>query len=278
MSSDKKRILRDTFGDDDYDEDDDHSLNGDRNHQDHTEDNQGEKQNDATNSTQEEPLIEEEPEEEGTPLPSFKKRNADGNGSPAPEAKKKKIAKKPKPSENKDLPEDGADLPLDPRQQALMKLEKDFDLAMKSGKTSSRRRAKDDEELDKDLDESASRFVAKMREAAFSDIDSKLKHQSALAKVRMLPTVKKQLNKSHMHNIFLENGILEAMKLWLEPLQDASLPSLDIIQDFLDLLEILPIQTDHLVSSSVGRVVYFYTKVDDSRVTPAIKRKAHALV
>lgn len=40
----------------------------------------------------------------------------------------------------------------------------------------------------------------------------------------------------------------------------------------------LPIQTHHLSTSGVGRVVYFYTKVDDSRVTPSIKRKAHALV
>ncbi|KAI8594447.1 hypothetical protein EDD21DRAFT_421724, partial [Dissophora ornata] len=83
---------------------------------------------------------------------------------------------------------------------------------------------------------------------------------------------------SHLHSTFLENGILEAMKLWLEPLQDASLPSLDIIQDFLNLLDILPIQKDQLISSGVGRVVFFYTKVDDSRVTPSIKRKANSLV
>jgi len=109
-----------------------------------------------------------------------------------------------------------------------------------------------------------------MREAAFADIDAKLRHQSALSKVRMLEGVKKQLNKygtswfitlphtsqgigipithepffpfpsrSHVHNAFLDNGLLEAMKLWLEPLQDASLPSLDIIQDFLHILDIV---------------------------------------
>lgn len=46
-------------------------------------------------------------------------------------------------------------------------------------------------------------------------------------------------HRSHVHNTFLDNGILESMKLWLEPLQDASLPSLDIIQDFLDILDIV---------------------------------------
>lgn len=48
---------------------------------------------------------------------------------------------------------------------------------------------------DTELDESAARFVAKMQEAAFADIDSKLNRQAALAKVRMLENVKAQLNK-----------------------------------------------------------------------------------
>jgi len=45
------------------------------------------------------------------------------------------------------------------------------------------------------LDESAARFVAKMREAAFADLDHKVNRQAALAKVRMLESVKTQLNK-----------------------------------------------------------------------------------
>ncbi|KAI1315267.1 Transcription factor iws1 [Mortierella claussenii] len=319
MSSDKNRILRDTFGEDD-DEDDSQSLNGDRDYQDQENSHQEDGLDDAGKEGAQDVAAgdEEEEEEEGTPLPSFKKRNADGEAPATVERKKKKVAKKPRPasSEGGQNLEGGEDLPLDPRQQALLKLEMDFAQAMKSGKTSSRKRGKDDDmDLEKDLDESAARFVAKMREAAFSDIDSKVKHQSALAKVKMLESIKKQLNKygyeyflgmrmpckaqwngkplfylptqmatsylssrSHMHSIFLDNGILEAMKLWLEPLQDSSLPSLDIIQDFLDLMDGLDIQTHHLVSSGVGRVVYFYTKVDDSRVTPGIKRKAQLLV
>lgn len=49
------------------------------------------------------------------------------------------------------------------------------------------------------MDDIAARFVGKMREAAFADIDAKLKHQSALSKVRMLESVKKQLNKYVIH-------------------------------------------------------------------------------
>ncbi|KAG0285799.1 Transcription factor iws1 [Linnemannia gamsii] len=286
MSSDKKRIVDDIFGDDD-DEDDQQSQDGDRDYEDRpsTGDKEGDgaEGQDGTDGDADaagEAGADEE-DDDDVQLPSFKKRNADGS-SPTPEQpkKKKKMTKKAKPTEGgaAEVGPDGEELPLNPMQQKMSKLDRDFELAVKSGKSTSRRRKKDDEDIDTELDESAARFVAKMQEAAFADIDSKLNRQAALAKVRMLENVKAQLNKSHVHNTFLDNGILESMKLWLEPLQDASLPSLDIIQDFLDILDILPIQTHHLSTSGVGRVVYFYTKVDDSRVTPSIKRKAHALV
>ncbi|KAF9273824.1 Transcription factor iws1 [Mortierella alpina] len=238
MSLDKKRIERDIFGDDDEDDDD---LNyNDRASPKETGDHDAPE--DSTGAAD----AEQDDDEEAIQLPSFKKRNADGD-SPTPEVKKKKIAKKPRPAADS-AEGDGELLPLDPRQQALLQLEKDFELAMKSGKSTSRRRRKDEEDIDTELDEGAQRFVAKMREAALADIDAKSKNTSALAKVRMLESVKTQLN------------------------------NLDIIQDFMDILDVLPIQTDHLVNSGVGRVVFFYTKVDESRITPTIKRKAESLV
>ncbi|KAF9206004.1 Transcription factor iws1 [Podila verticillata] len=276
MSSDKNRIHHDIFGDDD-DEEDEYSQQKDDRNSPSGDNNDEYRDNEAHDNADPKDPEEEEEEDDELQLPSFRKRNADGS-SPPPEPKKKKLITKKKIEGG--LGDDAAnETTSDPRDLKLQQLDRDFELALKSGKTSTRRRRKEEEEdIDNELDKSAARFVAKMRDAAFADIDAKLKKESALAKVRMLESVKKQLNKSHVHNTFLDNGILEAMKLWLEPLQDASLPSLDIIQDFLDILDILPIQTDHLVNSGVGRVVYFYTKVDDSRVTPSIKRQAHALV
>ncbi|KAG0027266.1 Transcription factor iws1 [Podila clonocystis] len=276
MSSDKDHIHRDIFGDDDDEEDEYSQQRDDRNSP--SGDNNDEYRGDGAHDNAEPKDGEEEEEDDEPQLPSFRKRNADGS-SPPPEPKKKKLASKKKADGGASRDDAANETTSDPRDLKLQKLDRDFELALKSGKTSSRRRRKDEEEdIDNELDASAARFVGKMRDAAFADIDAKLKKESALAKVRMLESVKRQLNKSHVHNTFLDNGILEVMKLWLEPLQDASLPSLDIIQDFLDILDILPIQTDHLVNSGVGRVVYFYTKVDDSRVTPSIKRAAHALV
>lgn len=89
-------------------------------------------------------------EEDDIQLPSFKKRHADGE-SPTPEPKKKKkVAKKAgKPSEGGAgaVGPDGLELPLDPMQQKMSKLDRDFDLAIKSGKSTSRRRKKDDEDI-----------------------------------------------------------------------------------------------------------------------------------
>ncbi|KAI8594459.1 hypothetical protein EDD21DRAFT_86847, partial [Dissophora ornata] len=191
MSSDQKRTVRDIFGDEDEDEDD-------LTHEDRNNSNDRDDRQDASfkDGAEEEDAEEDEDEEnEGIALPSFKKRNADG-GSPAPEPKKRKTVKKPKAAkgESQDA-EGGDDLPLDPRQKALLQLEKDFELAMKSGRSKTRRHNKDEVDLENELDGSASKFAAKMREAAFADIDSKLKHQPALAKVRMLESVKQQLNK-----------------------------------------------------------------------------------
>lgn len=42
--------------------------------------------------------------------------------------------------------------------------------------------------------------------------------------------------RTHLHEQFLENQILEAVKLWLEPLPDGSLPSLDIQTEMLEIL------------------------------------------
>lgn len=79
-----------------------------------------------------------------------------------------------------------------------------------------------------------------------------------------------------MQDSILDNGLLEAIRLWLEPLPDRSLPSLDIQSEMLDVLDKLPIIGDHLRESGVGKIVYFYTK--SPRIEQAMKRKADQLV
>lgn len=80
----------------------------------------------------------------------------------------------------------------------------------------------------------------------------------------------------HLQDLILDNGLLDAIRVWLEPLPDRSLPSLDIQVAMLDILDRLPISGEHLRESGVGKIVYFYTKC--SRVEQHIKRKADQLV
>ncbi|KAK3833253.1 MAG: hypothetical protein J3R72DRAFT_527164 [Linnemannia gamsii] len=182
------------------------------------------------------------------------------------------LEKKAKPVEGGEVTGHDPEITVE---QKLLHLERDFELAVKSVQSTRTKRKKNEGDIETKLDRSAACFVAKMQDTALQDIHAKMNGQIAVAKVKMLEDVKNQLNKtndnrSHLHSTFLDAGILESMKIWMELLLDASLPSLDIVQ--------LPIQTDQLKSSGIGRVVYYYSKVDESRVTRDINRKAHSLV
>ncbi|KAF9083719.1 Transcription factor iws1 [Mortierella sp. AD031] len=216
-------------------------------------------------------------------LPRHNKRHTDDDPSTpdvprTSDPKKSKLTKEAHPSENTAVAVTGSELSREVLRQRLQQVDKDFDLAMKRAKATTHKRKKNDEDIDTGSDESVARFVANMREAAFADIEARLHKKIPKEKIGMLELVKAQLNKLYIHSTFLDNGILESMKLWLEPLSDASLPSLDIIVDILDILDTLPIEAHHLMTSGIERVVLFYTKVDHSQATPAIKHKAQTLV
>ena len=74
----------------------------------------------------------------------------------------------------------------------------------------------------------------------------------------------------------LDNQLLDTVRLWLEPLPDRSLPSLDIQNSMLDVLNSLTMTGGHLRESGVGKIVYFYQK--SPRVDPGVRRKAEQLV
>lgn len=105
-------------------------------------------------------------------------------------------------------------------------------------------------------------------------------------------------SRSHLESSILDNGLLDAVKKWLEPLPDKSLPALNIQRSLMQLLTkvshfllilILRISRQHpcftlqmsidtqsLKSSELGKIVLFYTKC--KRVDPTIKRLADNLV
>ena len=59
----------------------------------------------------------------------------------------------------------------------------------------------------------------------------------AIAKLKLLPSAMEHLSKTSWFPQFLDANILECVKFWLEPLSDGSLPSLNIQQQLLGVIE-----------------------------------------
>lgn len=75
----------------------------------------------------------------------------------------------------------------------------------------------------------------------------------------------------------MDNNLLEAVKRWLEPLPDRSLPALNIQRELFSTLRKMEfIDSAVLKESGLGRVVLFYTKC--KRVTGDIGKIASELV
>ena len=75
----------------------------------------------------------------------------------------------------------------------------------------------------------------------------------------------------------IDNNLLEAVRRWLEPLPDRSLPALNIQRELFNIIKKMEfIDSAVLKESGLGRIVLFYTKC--KRVTPDISRIANDLV
>ena len=66
-----------------------------------------------------------------------------------------------------------------------------------------------------------------------------------------------------------------AVRFFLEPLSDGSLPAYDIQKDLMASLAKLPVNKDTLVASGIGKVIMFYIKSKKPELT--IKRQAERL-
>ncbi|KAJ1732989.1 Transcription factor iws1 [Coemansia biformis] len=161
------------------------------------------------------------------------------------------------PDEPEDGEEPAGEQPVDPKQAELDEINRKIDEALKSGR--SRRRKRTDED-DASIDEMIVELRKRMRDAAYRDIDDNKDHLPAIHKLTMLPKVVEELGKPHLYEAFLDNNIVDSIRLWLEPLDDGSLPSLDVQNAMLDSLKKLPIRRDHLRESGIGKIILFMSK------------------
>ncbi|KAI8985899.1 hypothetical protein BDB01DRAFT_786777 [Pilobolus umbonatus] len=231
---------------------------------------------DQVSDVEQEVTQEEEEDRPISKLPSFKKRNRDSNAEE--EARLEEARREIRELKNNSIRERDDeledDIPVDPQQALRDEIDREFAKALNSGKK--KRKKQDGEDLENSMDEELATLREKMKTASEEDAISNNNRKAAISKLKMLNEVTTLLTNKHLHDAILDNGLLEAIRLWLEPLPDRSLPSLDIQNEMFNILDKLPIAGDHLRESGVGKIVYFYTKCP--RIEPRMKRKADQLV
>ncbi|KAJ2547699.1 Transcription factor iws1 [Coemansia sp. RSA 1933] len=146
---------------------------------------------------------------------------------------------------------------IDPKQAEIDAINKKIDAALKSGR--SRRRKRTDED-DAAIDELIVDLRKRMRDAAYRDIDDNKDRLPAIHKLSMLPEVVEELGKTQLFEAFLDNNIVDSIRLWLEPLDDGSLPNLDVQNTMLECLKKLPIHREHLRESGIGKIILFMSR------------------
>lgn len=172
-------------------------------------------------------------------------------------------------------PEEEPDENLTPEERRRRALDRAMDDALKSG--TSRRRKKGDIDLEQMADQEIEEMRKRMSAAAEADNEGRQRGEPARHKLKLLPEVVTLLNKSTLKENIVDpdTNLLEAVRFFLEPLSDGSLPAYDIQKELFAALGKLPINKDTLVASGIGKVIMFYMK--SKRPELAIKRQAERL-
>ena len=118
----------------------------------------------------------------------------------------------------------------------------------------------------------------RMTKAAEDDGELVRTGHPASQKLKMLPEVIALLNRTSFSQAILdpEMNLLEAVRFFLEPLTDGSLPAYNIQREIFSALSKLQMTKEALISSGIGKVIVFYKK--SKRVEPPIKRQAVKLM
>lgn len=163
---------------------------------------------------------------------------------------------------------------MDPQQRKRFELEERMSAAIKS--TNKRRRKADEDDLERMQDDKIDYLKDQMIKAANSDVEKNSQGQIATEKLKLLREVTDILARADLAIPILDNNLLEAVRLWLEPLPDASMPAYQIQKELIHALETLPIKTDHLVASGIGKVLVFYQR--SKRTEPLLKKIVDRLI
>ncbi|KAL6453415.1 IWS1 Transcription factor IWS1 [Candida maltosa Xu316] len=172
-------------------------------------------------------------------------------------------------------PSDDVDIDsLDPQQRKRFELEERMSKAIKP--TTKRRKKADEDDLERMQDDKIDYLKEQMIKAATLDVEKNSQGQIATEKLKLLSEVTDVLSRADLAISILDNNLLEAVRLWLEPLPDASMPAYQIQKELIKSLETLPIKTDHLAASGIGKVLVFYQR--SKRTEASLKKIVDRLI
>ncbi|EXJ93821.1 hypothetical protein A1O1_02214 [Capronia coronata CBS 617.96] len=165
---------------------------------------------------------------------------------------------------------------LTPEERRRRALDRAMDAAVK--KSSGKRIRKGEIDLEQAADQEIEDLRNRMIAAAETDGELVRQGLPASQKLKMLPEVVSLLNRNNIVQSILdpETNLLEAVRFFLEPLTDGSLPAYNIQRELFAALSKLPMNKETLISSGIGKVILFYRK--SKRAEPAIKRQATKLM
>ena len=134
------------------------------------------------------------------------------------------------------------------------------------------------QDLEQMADEEINDLRNRMIQAAIADGELVRDGKPAYQKLKLLPEVVGLLNRNTYTQAILdpETNFLEPVRFFLEPLQDGSLPAYNIQRELFQALDRLPMTKEALISSGIGKVIFFYRK--SKRVDARIKRQATKLM
>lgn len=206
-----------------------------------------------------------ESDDEGEEFTGFNQEDLDGEKA-AQEAERKKMVAEESDSDSEVR---GKGLDSD--------FVSDFEMMLQKKKDQNRRRRRnrDGGTFISDADDVVSAMITKMNEAAEEDRQLNGQKKPALKKLTLLPTVVMHLKKQDLKDTFIDSGVMSAIKEWLTPLPDKSLPHLKIREELLKILQELPsVSQETLKHSGIGRsVMYLYKHPKENRFNKELAGK-----